>query len=214
MGTYYIIRHGETRANQSGIIQGHLDVPLAERGKRQAELVGKALSAVRLDAVCTSDLSRACETAQAIVRYQKCKLIVDSRLRELHCGEMQGLTFAASRERFPEFFQAFERDPLKTRRPGGESLFDLYERSCRALEEIYRNYPEGNVAIVSHGGVVKCLLAYAAGQEVDPASPVVANASISVISRHDKGWHVLKVNDVEHLRPLMEGEGLEDSAPD
>lgn len=201
MGTYYIIRHGQTKANQGGVIQGHLDVPLAETGRKEAELVGKALSVVKLDAVYTSDLSRARETAQAIVRYQKCKLIVDSRLRELHCGEMQGLTFAACRERFPEFFQAVQRDPLRTKRPGGESLFELYERSCRALEEIYRNYPEGNVAIVSHAGVVKCLLAYAGGQELDLASPVVANASISVISRDDKGWHVLKVNDVEHLRP-------------
>ncbi|HHY35778.1 MAG TPA: histidine phosphatase family protein [Firmicutes bacterium] len=213
MGTYYLIRHGETKANQGGIIQGHMDVPLAEIGKKEAELVGKALSVIRLDAVYSSDLSRARETAQAIVRYQKCKLILDSRLRELHCGEMQGLTLAASRERFPEFFQAFQRDPLRTKRPGGESLLDLYERSCRALEEIYRNYPEGNVAIVSHGGVIKCLMAYAAGQEVDPASPVVANASISVISRDDKGWHVLKVNDVEHLRPVMEAEELEESAP-
>jgi len=234
MGIYYLIRHGVTRANKEGVLQGHLDVPLSELGEKEAELAGRALSGVKLDAVYSSDLSRAKGTALAIVKHQGCKLVLDRRLRELHCGLLQGLTVAQSRERFPEFFRALKEDPMKARRPGGECYQDLYERSVRALEDIYRNYPDGTVAIVSHGGVIRCLLAHAAGGEVDPASPavgngcinviterymeeirrvgIVANGSISVITRDGNGWHVQKVNDVEHLRSLVDAEELKDMA--
>jgi len=109
MGSYYIVRHGETLANRSGILQGHLNVPLSGRGKRQAELVGKALSEFKIHAVYSSDLDRARETAAAIAKYHDCKLIPERRLREVHCGGMQGRTMDESRRLFPEFFKALQK---------------------------------------------------------------------------------------------------------
>lgn len=193
-----------------------MDIPLNDRGRKEAELAGRALSDVRLDAVYASDLSRARDTAEAIVKQQKspCKLILDRRLREIHCGRLQGLTMAEARERFPEFYAALKEDPMGARRPGGESYEDLFQRSCRALEDVYNNYPRGNVAIVSHGGVIRCMLAYAAGEKVNPASPTAANGSISVITRDEDGWHVVKFNQVEHLASLIdpvEAEKMADS---
>ena len=92
MTTFYLIRHGETQANKAGILQGQLDVPLSESGRRQARAVAEALSGVRLDAVYSSDLSRARETAEAIVEGRTCPLVLDRRLRELDMGAISGLT--------------------------------------------------------------------------------------------------------------------------
>ncbi|MGI6627713.1 MAG: histidine phosphatase family protein [Bacillota bacterium] len=205
MGSYYIVRHGETLANRSGILQGHLNVPLSGRGKRQAELVGKALSEFKIHAVYSSDLDRARETAAAIAKYHDCKLIPERRLREVHCGGMQGRTMDESRRLFPEFFKALQKDPLYTARPGGgESYYDLCKRTTDALEDIAGSHPDSNVVIVTHGGVVRCLLAYAAGAKLDPGSPTAANTSISIISKHKGKWQLDKFNDIAHLAPLGE----------
>lgn len=208
VGTYYLIRHGETGANQAGVLQGHLDVPLAEKGKRQAEVVARALGVVKLEAVYSSDLSRARETAEAIAKLQGCRLVLDRRLRELDCGHMQGLTLSECRRRFPELFDALERDPVGTKRPGGESYRDVYQRSASALEEIRGNHPRGDVAVVSHGLVIKCLLAYASGEQPELRTPVVSNGSISVVRWDETGWRVLRKDCVDHLAPLAETEAF------
>ncbi|QUL98211.1 MAG: histidine phosphatase family protein [Candidatus Fermentithermobacillus carboniphilus] len=202
MGTYYIVRHGETEANQAGILQGHLNVPLSDRGRKQAEAVASRLRSVKIDVIYTSDLDRAKDTAMAIAKYHNCKLILDRRLREVHCGILQGKTMAECREKYPELFERFKQDPIGTERPGGESYKDLFDRTTRALEDIYERYPDSNVVIVTHGGPIRCLLAYASGKLVDPGSPTPNNASISIITRDENGWSVEKFNDVDHLEPL------------
>ena len=205
MATYYIVRHGQTLANRQGILQGHLDVPLSEHGKKQAELVAEALSRASIDAVYSSDLDRACATAQAIGKYHNLEPITDPRLREIHCGSSQGKTMEESRRLYPEFFTAFEKDPLNTPRPGGgESFADLCHRSVSALEDILQRHPGSNVVIVTHGGVIRCLLAHADGVKPDPSSTTPANASISIISTQGGKLRVEKFNDTTHLADLGE----------
>lgn len=202
---YYIIRHGQTSANKEGIIQGHLNVPLSDHGRIQAKLVGEALSEVRIDAVYTSDLDRAKDTAMEIAKHHNCKLILDTRLREVHCGSMQGKTMAQCREMYPEFFEAAKANPGMIPRPGGgESGRDLYERVLRAFADIQRECPGADVAIVTHGGPVRCLLSFITQGEYDPSLPTVANTSISVISNEDGKWRIVKSNDVSHLEPIGE----------
>ncbi len=205
MSNYYIVRHGQTLANLKGILQGHLNVPLSDHGRTQARLVGEALSKVKIDAVYSSDLDRAKETAVEIARHHKCKLVLDRRLREVHCGTMQGKTMKECREVYTEFFEAIKANPGSIPRPGGgESDNDLYQRATRALEDIQHNCPGSNVAIVTHGGVVRCLLSYVQKGQFDPGLPTVANTSISIISNRDGKWQLGKLNDVAHLAPIGE----------
>ncbi|HOL11394.1 MAG TPA: histidine phosphatase family protein [Bacillota bacterium] len=205
MTTVYLIRHGQTLANREGILQGHLDAPLSEYGKRQAELVGKALSTANIDTIYSSDLDRARKTAEAIAKYHDLEPILDPRLREIHCGSLQGKTMEESKRLYPEFFESLKEDPLNTPRPGGgESYIDLHQRSVDAFEDILKKHPESNVVIVTHGGVVRCLLAYAQGMLPDPSSPTPDNASISVISFKDGKLQVEKINDISHLAELYE----------
>lgn len=202
--TYYLIRHGETDANKSGILQGHLDTPLSEMGRRQAECVGQALAGVSLDAVFSSDLSRAVETSRAILKHQRCRLVLDPRLREIHCGLFQGKTMDEARAAWPEAFERLKQRPLTEPRPGGESYGDLDRRVRQAFASIAgASFRNRTVAIVTHGGVVRCILAYVRGAAVDPSTPAAANCSISVVTLEvSREWVVLKENHVEHLRLL------------
>jgi probable phosphoglycerate mutase len=202
MATFYVVRHGETEANRSGILQGHLDVPLSEKGRRQAKAVAEALSKVRLDAVYSSDLSRARETAEAIMIGRACQLVLDRRLRELNMGGISGLTLEESRVKYPEFHAQLAVDPYGTRRPdGGESRLDLRDRISRALDDIYERHKDARIGIVSHGGAINALLSIVSSDGTWP-SLVVANCSVTVLERDDTGWKTIKVNDCEHLRAL------------
>lgn len=204
METIYIVRHGETAMNRQGVMQGHLNIPLSDAGRKEAELVARALSSVKFDAVYSSDLDRAAETARTIMKYQSCKLILDRRLRELHCGLLQGKTLEQSRREFPEFFQEFEKEPWTTRRPGGESFADLDERVRRSIDDIVENYRGGRVCVVTHGGVIRSILNYVGKRKLDIKAPAVANCSISVI-RHDSGrWEILEENKISHLSEVGE----------
>lgn len=199
MGTYYLIRHGETESNRTRVIQGHLDVPLSTKGREQAEACGRALAGVRLDAVYSSDLSRALDTACAIARHHGCQVKTDPRLREINCGLMQGLSFSECQHRFPEFFARWQTDPLGQPRPGGESVTQLYQRVVAALEDILRQHPGDSVAIVTHGGVIRCLTAHVEGETVDPWAEVVDNCAITVLEHRGDGLVVTRYNDTSHL---------------
>ncbi|NLA59670.1 MAG: histidine phosphatase family protein [Firmicutes bacterium] len=206
MTTFYLIRHGETQANKAGILQGQLDVPLSESGRRQARAVAEALSGVRLDAVYSSDLSRARETAEAIVEGRTCPLVLDRRLRELDMGAISGLTIEESRKRFPEFHARLAADRYGVRRPGGgESRLDLRSRMASALDDIYERHKDGRVAIVSHGGSINAVLGIVS-QDGSWPGLVVANCSVTIVERDDNGWRTIRVNDCEHMRSL-EGDG-------
>ena len=122
MVTFYVIRHGETEANRGGIFQGHMDVPLSDKGRKQAELVARALQDIHFNAVYTSDLSRAAETARAIMEYQDCGLISDRRLRELYGGNLQGLTQEQVSLNYPEFDRAFLAEDGEGRRRSPPSV--------------------------------------------------------------------------------------------
>lgn len=202
MTTFYFVRHGETEANKAGILQGQMDIPLSEKGRRQARAVSAALSPVRLDAIYSSDLSRARETAEAIAEGRGIPVFLDERLRELNMGAISGLTIQQSRERFPEFHKELERDPYGTRRPGGgESRLDVRARVESLLDEIYERHKDGAVAVVSHGGPINAVLGIASQDGTWPRL-VVDNCSITVVERGDFGWRMVKLNDTEHLKDV------------
>jgi len=206
MLTAYVIRHAETEGNRNGVIQGHLDFPLSAKGRLQAEEVAGALRNVRFDAVYSSDLNRAAETARAIMKCRSCSLIMDRRLREINGGKMQGLTWPEIQKRFPEFEIAFSADPYNTRRPGGESFADVAVRVARAMDDIVRRNserPEGSViAVVSHGGPIRSIIGLA---QPDLATMgTIGNCSITVLERNGATWRLVKVGDCGHLACLSE----------
>ena len=96
----FLFRHGETDWNREGRLQGHTDTPLNATGLAQAQTLGESLRPHRLDAVVSSDLSRARVTAQIVAEALRVPLLIEAGLRETNVGAAEGLLWADAKRRF------------------------------------------------------------------------------------------------------------------
>ncbi len=153
-----LVRHGETDWNKSEIFRGRADVALNETGLKQAELLGKYLSAEKIDVIYSSPLKRALKTAQAIARYQKLRVNHSDSLIDFDYGEWQGLTLEEVKERDDVLYQDWLDTPEQLRVPGGESLESVTRRAMPFIEDAVRRCREGKIALVSHRVVLKVII--------------------------------------------------------
>ncbi len=160
MTTLILIRHGQTDWNIQERWQGQADVPLNATGIRQASEIARSLSGVNIDAIYASDLQRAQQTAQAVARMKGLPIRTDSRLREIHQGEWQGLHISEIEARYVREFQSRRENPLEVAPPGGETAFQVKERVVKALDEIIARHPGETVAVVSHGFAIAMMLVH------------------------------------------------------
>jgi broad specificity phosphatase PhoE len=158
----YLIRHGETDWNRQGRWQGQADVPLNDRGREQARQVAEKLAEVSFDAIYTSDLIRASEVARIIAQAKgdRIPIVLEPRLREIHQGEWQGLLVQEIQSRYAEAFRQRRMDPLMVAAPGGETALQVRQRALQAVRDLLAAYPNGNVALVSHGFTIAVLLTH------------------------------------------------------
>ena len=176
--TLLLARHGETDWNREGRFQGHADPPLNERGREQARLLAELLADEPLEAVYTSDLRRAYETAQVVAEAKRLEVIVDPRLRERDVGHWSGLTRAEIEERFPDELRLWHEGTVAC----GESHEALSGRVVEAARRIAAAHPAGRVLVVTHGGALR-MLRHAAGAGLD--ATVVENGRIVRIGIED-----------------------------
>jgi broad specificity phosphatase PhoE len=148
-----LIRHGETRWNETHKFQGVSDIELSPKGKSQAQSLAESLKGETLVAIYTSPLIRARQTAEQIARYHACPVIIDEGLKELNQGQLEGLTGEDLRRGYPGFLKKWLQDPERTSLPQGESLGDLQRRAWASIERIMGEYPEGTVVVVAHSFV-------------------------------------------------------------
>lgn len=147
----FLLRHGETRWNHEGRCQGSSDIELNETGQRQASEVAARLSRRRIDAVYSSGLRRARETAEIVGGPHEVAVRIEPDLRELDHGEMEGLTFVEVRERFGELIEQWRTQPVRVELPGGERLLDVDRRVWSALNRIVEGHDDSDtIIVVSH----------------------------------------------------------------
>jgi broad specificity phosphatase PhoE len=198
----YLVRHGETESNRLGLALGQDDVPLNERGLRQAEQVARALARQPLAAVYASPLQRALSTARAIAEPQGLEVKVEQRLIEMDIGEAEGLTFAEVRSRYPNFLETWAGPEGPARpMPGGERLLDVQERAWSAVDELAARHREEAVAAVTHNFVILSILARVLGIELAQFRRL--RHSVGAIAEVDFGPRrvmVVRLNDTCHLR--------------
>jgi len=170
--TLLLARHGETDWNRELRIQGSSDIGLNELGRRQAQFLAQELTDVELDAIYSSDLSRARATAAAVAATHGLEVSLDPRLRERSFGSWEGLT----------------REDISTFPPGsrhdGESDDEVRVRVLAAVEEIAANHPGQQVLIVSHGGALNTLWHHALGVRVERW----ANCAVYKLALGDDGF--------------------------
>jgi 2,3-bisphosphoglycerate-dependent phosphoglycerate mutase len=134
-----LVRHGETDWNAEGRLQGHTDRPLTDYGRKQARGLADDLADEELEAIYSSDLARARETAEIVGERLGLPVVLDPDLREKDWGNWEGLT-------------AVERDRVEF---VGESTEAHAERMVRALQRIAEQHPSGRVLVVTHGGSMR-----------------------------------------------------------
>ena len=159
-----IVRHGETDWNAEFRFQGHADTPLNETGRAQARALAEELADVQADAIYSSDLSRARETAEILGERLGVPVTPLRELREIDVGSWQGLTRDEIDARYPGAYAAWRQG--ETGWAGGETYDGLAERILPALRKVAREHPRGRVLIVAHGGTIRALRAHVAGVTV------------------------------------------------
>lgn len=196
----YLIRHGETEWNMANRYQGKTDIGLSEKGRQQASLLSERMKKIQLDAIYTSDLSRAKDTAMEIAKDQKCKVMEMPQLREIDFGEWEGYTTAQLAEIYGDAFTKYLEEPHKTSFPGEGSFGKVQLRVDKALKEITDHHQEGNIAVVAHGAVLKIAILSLLRIEFDAFKRFwLGNTSITVIDIKENGNVLMSLNDTHHL---------------
>ena len=179
-----LVRHGETDWNAAGRIQGCTDTPLNARGRAQAAaLTEKLRSSERAEALYTSPLRRAAETAEIIGSALGLRPEPVEALREISFGVWEGCSWAEIQRRWPEDFAYCEADRLNRAPPGGESYARLMARACPAVERL-RRAPGGTAIAVCHSAVIRAVLCALRGISIGDgyATLRIKNSSVTELA--------------------------------
>ena len=186
----YIIRHGETSANVSGVFQGRLDTELLQSGIDLARSVGQALTGVCFDAAFASPLSRSQATARAVLDASgngDVPITIDERLYEIAVGDCEGKHFRPGECEIDEkYLHGYFDDPLGFAGfPGGESTGEVCERTQRFLMELANKRYE-NVLVSTHGFALRAMLNMLYEDKSDFwHGGVPLNCSVSIVKAHN-----------------------------
>jgi broad specificity phosphatase PhoE len=181
--TIFLARHGESDWNVEKRFQGHSDRPLTERGREQAHALANLVGSEKIDAVYTSPLSRARETAEIVAARTRLEPVALPELREVDTGSWSGLSRADVEARFPEGFTRWRSGGSGWE--DGESYEEMAERVIGALRTIAEDHPDGRVLVISHGGPIRAIHAAAEGvaiRDYRRLRPVEPNARLSSVA--------------------------------
>jgi probable phosphoglycerate mutase len=199
-----IIRHGETAWNVEKRIQGHTDIPLNATGRAQALAMAFNAAHHRFNAIYSSDLARALETARVLAQREDQEVTCLPQLRERHFGLFQGLTAAQGAERYPEAYAHYQTRDLDYDFETGESLRRFSERVSEAIDWLMRHHGGQTIAAVSHSGVLDVIYHRATGRPLHtPRDFAIPNCALNWFHCDSQGWHLEAWADRHHLHEVL-----------
>jgi broad specificity phosphatase PhoE len=203
MAKLILARHGETAWNVEKIFRGRADVNLDEVGIKQAELLGKYLSNWKLEAIYSSPVKRALDTANIVARYQKIGVHIAEGLIDFDYGEWQSLPEQEVKRLYPALLNEWHNNPHKVRMPGGESLEDVRRRAIRVINDVISKY-QGSVVLVSHRVVIKVLICSLLGLGNSHFWNINLDVGgITIFNYVDERFVLTRHNDTSHLKELQ-----------
>lgn len=165
--TVYLIRHAQAEGNEKRLFQGHYNGAVSEMGWKQLEQLAEYGKKLPIDAVYSSPLDRAMETAKAVNKYHNHPIRVRDGLIEINGGDWEGVPWERFPLDFPEENEAWENQPWRFSAPNGETMAEVYQRIVEAILEIVKENPGKTVAVVSHGCAIRNFLTFAKGLPVE-----------------------------------------------
>lgn len=200
-----LVRHGETDYNLKSLGLGQLDIPLNEKGVRQAAALEFALAGEKIDAIYSSPLQRALATARRIAAPHDLQPAIEPRLIEMDVGELEGLTREEMLARAPDLRDNWggPNGPAY-RMPGSdETLTDVQVRARTAIDDITAAHVDGSVVVVSHNFVILATLAWLLTIDLAEFRRLRHSvAAISSVQVTGARVQVITLNDTSHLRGL------------
>ena len=195
-----LVRHGATAWNTAGRLQGQSDPPLSACGQQQALALTRVLATDAVQAVYSSDLQRAQETAHHIATRRELSVHHNARWREMAFGRWEGLTWAEIQQRDPATLAAWQADPWHTAPPEGETLAQVNDRvraACACLVALHHAH---TVVLVSHGGPLRLLLCATLG--LSPQAHwrfMLDPGSLSELHLDEQGAVLMRLNFIPPL---------------
>jgi broad specificity phosphatase PhoE len=185
-----IVRHGETEYNLQKRYQGQMESSLTQRGREQAACAAERLKGERFDAIFSSPLSRAMDTAAIIRGERDTPIIPDMRLAEIKCGIWEGMQFDEMKAQFPNEMNTWLTQPHLHRMPGGgETLEDVKARACDFLDAILHDHKGKTILVVSHVVVILMMMMHFAGERPEDiwSAPKQGNTAINIVEIGEDG---------------------------
>ncbi len=196
--TFYFIRHARSEANAADRVQGWLDSPLDAHGREQASLLGERFKRKSFHAIIASPSQRAAQTAQAIAAHHGLIVRKDERLLEYNLGAITGMTL-------PEIQTFYGHEQHGHTPPGGESVYEIRERVQSFMTDTFATRVGQTVIIVSHGGTISQMIAYAIGlPAIRPQPFSLGNTSVTRLEYSHGHWKLRSLNDRHHLLKMDE----------
>lgn len=186
----YVVRHGQSASNKSGVRNGQTDVPLTSEGYKDAEKTGQKLKNIKLDEIYSSDLIRAIETAKTAI--PGCIPIEDARLREIDVGKLAGHTPDECRILFDNYD---ENNKCHNYVPySGENADMIFSRVSSFMQMLESRQNYENIGVFCHQGAIFYMLRYVLGYSIENGKIACDNGSITVFEYKNKSWKLLKSN--------------------
>ena len=199
-----MIRHGYSISNNLKFFTGQSDIELTDIGREQARLCGEFLKEHKgIDAIYSSDLSRAYDTALAVGRALSLDVKKDAELREIFAGEWEMMPFVKIEEKYPAEYAVWKNDIGRANPTGGESVFSMATRVEGAIRRIAAEHDDGCVVIVTHATPIRAICTLSEGLDLSEMGRVswVSNASISIFD-FDGNFKLVEKNITSHLGSL------------
>jgi len=203
MTLIYLVRHGETEWNQEKIFRGRKDIPLSQKGRKEAEALAKALSQERIQFIYSSPLKRAIETAKPLADRLNLSVQICEGFIDLDFGDWEGKSVKEVEKNYPELFKIWEKAPEKIVFPNGESLKLARERAMKALQKVAEENPEKIGAVISHRVICKLAVLSAIGANESNFWRLQQDlACYNLLEWTGRNWIVRLVNETGHLKDV------------
>ena len=200
----YLIRHGQSTSNLTRIFTGQVDADLTELGKAQARATAEFLKDKKIEAVYSSCLKRAYETAEPIAENIGLRVIPIKELNEHFFGSWGSMSYDEVKEKYPLEYDAFKNDIGIFKAPEGESSEDVRKRVSFAAEKIIKETEGKKIAIATPGIVIKSLLTFGQNKPITEMKnePVVTNGSVTIVEYENGEYRIVLKGADEHLKEL------------
>ena len=204
MTEIFLIRHTQAEGNLYRAMQGHWDGGVTPAGRLQQRALKERFEGVEVDAVYSSDLSRAVFTAEAVAKPKGLEIITDRGLREINVGPWEACFFGNVFHDDPQNAEYFVRDCEKWYLEGAETYMQVRDRMYAAVESIARKNDGKRIAIVSHGVSIRCFTSKVTGISLSDTErlPIFRNTSVSTFTYENGVFTPVELNSYSHIESL------------